>query len=78
MPTDNDILNNRNAAWRALGKFGSIGFMFAACIMAGLAAGYTLDRHLDTAPWLTIVLLAVGIIAGFLYVFQQTMPRGDK
>lgn len=71
-------MNTRAAAWRALGKFGAIGFMLAACIMAGLAAGYTLDQHLDTAPWLTMALLALGIVAGFLYIFQQTMPRGGQ
>ncbi len=78
MPTEDKTLNSRAAAWRALGKFGAIGFMLAACIMAGLTAGYLLDQRLDTAPWLTMALLALGIIAGFLYIFQQTMTRGDK
>ena len=61
-------------AFRALGAVGAIGLMLVACTFAGLAAGYTLDRHLGTEPWFTIGLLVLGIIAGFINIFQKTMP----
>ncbi len=64
-------------AWRALGKFGSLGFMLAACIFTGLTTGHFLDQKLKTAPWLTITLMVLGIVAGFLYIFQNIMPK-DK
>ena len=78
MPLDRKIVTDRNAAWKALGKFGALGIMLAACIMAGLTAGYILDQYLDTAPWLTMALLALGIIAGFINIFQKTSARGGK
>ena len=78
MPLDHKIVTDRNAAWKALGKFGALGIMLAACIIAGLTAGYILDQHLDTAPWLTMALLTLGIIAGFINIFQKTMSRGGK
>lgn len=70
--------NNQLTPWRTLGAVGSIGLTLVACTVAGLAAGYNLDRCLNTGPWLTLALLSLGIIAGFINIFQKTMPKRES
>lgn len=37
---------------------------FAASVVVGVVIGYGLDRWLGTGPWLTLVFLGLGLIAG--------------
>jgi ATP synthase protein I len=55
--------------WQGLATMGSLGFTLVGCTFLGLFAGYYLDRWLKTSPWFTILLLLVGIAAGFLNIF---------
>ena len=55
--------------WQGLATVGSLGFTLVGCTFLGLFAGYNLDRWLKTSPWLTVLLLLVGIAAGFLNIF---------
>jgi ATP synthase protein I len=48
-----------------LAYFSSLGISVALAIFIGLGIGVWLDRKLDTSPWLTLIFLAFGIIAGF-------------
>ena len=50
---------------RELAYYSSLGLQVALSIFIGLGAGVYLDRKFDTAPWLTLVFLLMGIIAGF-------------
>ncbi len=43
-----------------------------AATFIGLAMGYYLDRWLETSPWLTLIFLLFGIIAGFRNIFILT------
>lgn len=43
-----------------------------AATFIGLAMGFYLDRWLGTAPWLTLIFLLFGIIAGFRNIFILT------
>jgi ATP synthase protein I len=45
--------------------YSSLGLQVSLSIVIGLGAGVFLDRKFDTAPWLTLILLFMGIIAGF-------------
>jgi len=40
-----------------------------ASTFGGLALGYYLDRYLGTSPWFTIILLIMGIAAGFINIY---------
>jgi len=69
--------------WQGLASVGSFGFTLVGCTFLGLFAGYNLDRWLKTSPWLTILLLLLGIAAGFLNIFvsvtrSRTPRRSDK
>lgn len=55
--------------WQGLATMGSLGFTLVGCTFLGLFAGYNLDRWLKISPWFTILLLLVGIAAGFLNIF---------
>jgi ATP synthase protein I len=52
-------------AYKELAYFSSLGISVALAIFIGLGIGVWLDRKLDTSPWLTLIFLAFGIIAGF-------------
>ncbi len=48
-----------------------IGLHLVACTFVGLFLGLALDTWLDTRPWFTMVLLFMGIAAGFKNMFQE-------
>lgn len=51
--------------FRQLLQASSIGLNLVLSTFIGLAIGYGLDSHFHTSPWLTIIFLLIGIIAGF-------------
>jgi len=55
---------------RLLGKVGGIGWFVATTIAISAFAGYWLDKQFDTAPVLTIVVLALGVLTAFVGMFR--------
>lgn len=51
--------------YKQLFDVSTIGINLVVATFAGLAIGYILDRLLGTSPYLTIIFLILGIIAGF-------------
>jgi len=52
-----------DSGWVQAARYAGFGFEFAGIVVAGVLLGDYLDRHLGTAPWLTL-LLTVGAMAG--------------
>ncbi len=52
-------------AFKELAYYSSLGISVSLAIFIGLGFGVWLDRKFDTSPWLTLIFLGVGIIAGF-------------
>lgn len=52
-------------AFKELAYFSSLGISVALAIFIGLGIGVWLDRKFDTSPWLTLIFLVLGIIAGY-------------
>lgn len=51
---------------RELAYYASIGLSVALSIFIGLAIGVYLDRYVfGTTPWLTLIFMVLGILAGF-------------
>ncbi|MBN1546471.1 MAG: AtpZ/AtpI family protein [Syntrophaceae bacterium] len=47
----------------------SVGFFMVIVIFGGLYLGNYLDRKFGTAPYFTILLLSIGVFAGFRNVY---------
>ncbi len=54
-----------------LGRAGIMGMHLVAGVLVGLVVGRFLDRFFDTAPWLTIIFLPLGIAAGFMNLWTD-------
>ncbi|MEN3001394.1 MAG: AtpZ/AtpI family protein [Armatimonadota bacterium] len=48
----------------------SIGFALAGPILVGTLLGIWLDNRFNTSPWLTLILLLVGLAAGFTHMIR--------
>jgi F0F1-type ATP synthase assembly protein I len=56
--------------WKSVGSYGTVGLEFGLSVLFGLACGDWLDRHLHTAPWLTLTGTAFGLAAGARAVWR--------
>ncbi len=64
--------------FRVLALVSSMGISMVLATFMGFALGYVLDhRVFGTEPWLTIIFLILGIIAGFrnLYIIAKRVER---
>jgi ATP synthase protein I len=67
------IDNEQAELIRRLGWLSSVGIVLVTCTFFGLIIGYYLDKWLNTAPWLTLVFLLFGMIAGCWNSFEIIM-----
>ncbi|MGA1861817.1 AtpZ/AtpI family protein [Deferribacter thermophilus] len=64
-----------NKKMRSFLNASSIGISVVAAILIGTAMGLYLDKVFNTKPYLTIVFMILGIVAGFkniLYFIKRT------
>jgi ATP synthase protein I len=56
------------------------GWYFASCLVAGVVAGYFIDRWLDTKPAFILGGLLLGGAAGFYGMYKMLLPlyRGES
>lgn len=67
-PDDRD--HRRGSAFRGVGIAAVLSAQLAFSIVAGFLLGHWLDGVFRTAPWLTIVGVLLGIVAGFIGLFR--------
>jgi ATP synthase protein I len=60
---------NAKRAYNALSA-SSVGLELGISVGIGLLVGYYLDRWLGTEPWLMLLWLVLGLVAGFRGVFR--------
>lgn len=53
------------SSFKELAYYSSLGLSVSFAVFIGLGVGVWLDRKFDTSPWLTLIFLGFGIIAGF-------------
>ncbi len=51
-------------AWRQVGLLTTIPFILALAPIVGYLLGQYLDKRFHTGPWLGIILLGLGFVAG--------------
>lgn len=58
----------------------TVGLSIVFAIFIGLGIGYWLDTRLGTWPWLTMIFLIFGIIAGYrnYYRFAKRQQKEDE
>lgn len=64
-------VNTASPMGRAITTASVIGLHMVVAVFIGLGCGLFLDNFFDTTPWLSIMFLALGIIAGFKNMFVQ-------
>jgi len=55
----------------AIASASVVGLTLVTATFVGLLIGYWLDRWLGTKPWLLLVFLVLGIVAGFKNVVSE-------
>jgi ATP synthase protein I len=50
---------------------GTIGIQLVVSTFIGLGMGYYLDKWLGTEPWMLLIFLILGIVAGFQNVYRE-------
>jgi len=70
MMTRQHDLNDRALAFKLIG----IGWYIALCLGGGAVGGYFLDKHLDTSPVFTLILLTFGLFVAFFGIYRMISP----
>jgi ATP synthase protein I len=55
----------------------SVGLELGISVIVGLLGGYYLDRWLGTSPWMLLLFLVFGLIAGFRGV-MRSVKRAER
>ncbi len=64
--------------FKELAYYSSLGLSIALSIFIGLAIGIYLDRYIfNTTPYLTLIFLGLGIVAGFRNIYLA-MKKSQK
>ncbi|MDI6752703.1 MAG: AtpZ/AtpI family protein [bacterium] len=56
----------------------SIGWVMATCPVLGGVMGYFLDKWLKTSPWLLIIFIVIGMIAGIYEAIKMITREGKE
>jgi ATP synthase protein I len=60
-----------NKKIESLGIASVMGLHLVSGVIVGIAMGYYLDKYFGTKPWLTLIFLVFGIIAGYKNMFRE-------
>ncbi len=63
--------------FKQLMQASSVGINLVLSTFVGLAMGYGLDSLFNTSPWLTLIFLILGIIAGFRELFRMARKQDN-
>lgn len=56
---------------RKMLRYTSVGIEFSSPIIAGALLGHYLDLHFRTDPYLTLIMLLLGVVAGFVNLIRR-------
>jgi ATP synthase protein I len=63
---------------KLVGLASTLGLTIVIATFIGLAVGIWLDRVFNTSPWLTVIFLVLGIIAGFRNFYRFMSKRAKE
>ncbi len=62
--------DNKGKIFRQIASYSTLGLEMGLSVAVGAVIGYYLDKWLHTAPWLLIIFLLFGIVAGFRSLYR--------
>jgi len=71
------VEEDKKKLYKKVVRYSTIGLEMGFSVAIGVAIGYFLDRFFKTGPWLTLIFLILGVIAGFRSLFSL-MKSVDK
>lgn len=71
---------DKKKLYKKVVRYSAIGLEMGFSVAIGVAIGYFLDRFLRTGPWLTLIFLILGVIAGFrsLFSLMKSVDRDER
>jgi len=57
--------------WKKAGFASGLGFTLVGYTFGGLAAGYFLDKYIETSPLFTLLFFVLGTAGGFYYIITE-------
>lgn len=63
---------------KLVGLASTLGLTIVIATFIGLVVGIWLDRVFNTSPWLTVIFLVLGIIAGFRNFYRFMSKRAKE
>ena len=61
---------DRKKLYKRAMRYSAVGLEMGFSVAIGVAIGYGLDRYFHTGPWLTLIFLILGVVAGFRGLFS--------
>jgi len=63
--------SKKNKHFESMGLAYMMGIHLVSGVIVGFVMGYYLDKYFGTKPWLTLIFLIFGIIAGYRNMFRE-------
>ncbi|HVM95496.1 MAG TPA: AtpZ/AtpI family protein [Candidatus Acidoferrales bacterium] len=77
MRQSEDVIPSDNNSLVAAARYAAFGFEFAGSVVAGVVAGYYLDRYTGTSP-LFLLIFTLGGMGGALYRLLWNLKQVDS
>jgi ATP synthase protein I len=61
---------DRKRLYKRVMRYSAVGLEMGFSVAIGVVIGYYLDRYFHTGPWLTLIFLILGVVAGFRSLFS--------
>ena len=74
----NTMSKSPKSALARAGSVGKIGSGLVFPILAGFFLGNYLDEKLGSAPWITLMLIMLGVAAGFGWLYKMSISDEDE
>lgn len=70
--------DKKGRPYRQLYMLTTVGTQLTVSVAIGVAMGLWLDGYFGTKPWLMLLFLIFGVIAGFRNVYRMAMKESDN
>jgi ATP synthase protein I len=72
------MLKHSRSSLTGISSVGKIASGLLLPILAGFFLGNYLDKKLNSSPWITLLLLLLGISAGFWWLYKSVKDLDDE